>query len=136
MYVSGFMLSSSVSSLVAAGHVPPKIWEVFQLNNMGAVAVKENMVMTNILCQGWRGVCHLDQLVVILNVNKPEQIVPPIGCRYQVVVDRMLCRNIFPSGNFSLLSIAEEVDHETLRQSLYANEGGRFSNSVKLNRFK
>ena len=46
------MLSSPVFSLVAAGHVPPKMWEVFQLNNMGGVAVKENMIMTNVMCQG------------------------------------------------------------------------------------
>ena len=32
-------LSLRKETLVAAGHVPPKIWEVFQFNNMGGVAV-------------------------------------------------------------------------------------------------
>ena len=73
-----------------------------------------------------------DQPIVIPDVNEPEQIVPPVGCQCQTVVDRMHCRNISHAGNSSLLSSAEEVDHETLRQSFY--EAKQFS--VKLNRFK
>ena len=101
---------------------------------MRRVAVKENMIITNILCQGWREVWYLVQLVVISDVNKPEQIVPLVGCQCQTIVDRIHCRNIFHAGNLSLLSIAEEVDHETLRQSFYVSEAEIFF--VKLDWFK
>lgn len=94
--------------------------KVLQMNNMRRVAVKEYMIVTNALCQRWRGVCHPLQLVVISDVNKPEQIVRPVGCQCQTIVDRKHCRNICHAGNLSLLSIAEEVGHETLRQSFYA----------------
>ena len=47
---------------------------------MGEVVERENMIMTNILWPGSRGVCHLDQLIVIPDVNESEQIVPPVDC--------------------------------------------------------
>ena len=45
-------------TLAAAGHVPSKIWEVFQLSNTGEVVV----IMTNILCPGSR---RLQQPIIL-----------------------------------------------------------------------
>ena len=47
----------------------PKSGRFLHWNNMGEVVVRENMIMTNILCPGSREVCNLDQLIVIPDVN-------------------------------------------------------------------
>ena len=51
------------------------------------------MIMANILCHGSTVDCHPDQLIVIPDFNKAEQIVPPVGCQCQTVVIVIIYNN-------------------------------------------
>ena len=81
--------------------------------------MKGNMIMRNLLFQGSRRVCHLDQLIAIQ--DRKNCTTEFNSC--QSVVGRLRRRNIFHKGNLSLLSFTEEIsggltlDHETDQQA-------------------
>lgn len=92
------------------------------MNSMRGVAVKGNMIMRNLLCQGSRRVCHLDHLIAIQDVENRKNCTTEFNS-CQSVVGRILRRNIFHKGNLSLVSFTEEIsgglilEHETDQQA-------------------